>query len=227
MFDNPVSLISGIPAVLLAITVHECAHGWVAYKRGDSTAYLAGRVLPNKEWETLGARCLHRLAAEEQTADGFWGEHTDNGPATGYNYLTMCCVALYWEHSRDTAALEALRRATDFHKHFTWPDGTPVETINGRNRHWAVSAWGHFGFSHWPDGRGYAGFLAGFLTAKKPSSRDLGRIAQSVIYYHEGPTAEIPQQLPRFVYQMKVPAAIRKTGPWIVCSWPWRPTGAV
>ena len=67
-----------------------------------STVYLAGRVLANKEWETLGARALHRLAAEEQTADGYWGEFTDNGPATGYNYLTMCCVALYWEHSRDT-----------------------------------------------------------------------------------------------------------------------------
>jgi hypothetical protein len=55
-----------------------------------------------------------------------WGEFTDNGPATGYNYLTMACVALYWEHSDDKAALEALRRATTFHKYFTWPDGTPV-----------------------------------------------------------------------------------------------------
>jgi hypothetical protein len=182
-----------------------------------STVYLAGRVLPNKEWETLGARALHRLATEEQTADGYWGEFTDNGPATGYNYLTMCCVALYWEHSRDPGALEALRRATDFHKNFTWPDGTPVETINGRNRHWAVSPWGHFGFSHWPDGRRYAAFLAGFFTGRNVSSRDLGRIAQSTLYYHEGPTAPIPQELPRFVHQMKVPAGIRKTGPWVVC----------
>src|SRR5262249_5905334 len=54
-----------------------------------STVYLAGRVLPNKDWEALGARLLHRLAAEEQTADGYWGEFTDNGPATRYNYLTM------------------------------------------------------------------------------------------------------------------------------------------
>src|SRR5687767_1120348 len=85
-----------------------------------STVYLAGRVLANKEWEQIGARALHRLAAEEQTQDGYSGEHTDNGPATGYNYITMCCVALYWEHSRDSAALESLRRATDFHKNFTW-----------------------------------------------------------------------------------------------------------
>jgi hypothetical protein len=182
-----------------------------------STVYLAGRVLPNKEWETLGTHALHRLAAEEQTPDGFWGEHTDNGPATGYNYLTLCCVALYWEHSHDTAALEALRRATDFHKHFTWPDGTPVETINGRNRHWAVSPWGHFGFTHWPDGRRYAAFLAGFFTGKQVSGRDLGRLSQNALYCHEGPTAPIPQELSRFAYRMKVPASIRKTGPWTIC----------
>jgi hypothetical protein len=182
-----------------------------------STVYLAGRVLSNKEWETLGSRALHRMAAEEQTADGYWGEFTDNGPATGYNYLTLCCVALYWEHSRDPAALEALRRATDFHKHFTWPDGTPVETINGRNRHWEPSAWGHFAFSHWPDGRGYATFLAGRVAARTVSSRDLGRLAQNALYYHDGGTAPIPQELPRSVHQMKVPAGIRKTGPWVVC----------
>jgi hypothetical protein len=182
-----------------------------------STVYLAGRVLPNKEWEQLGIHALHRLAAEEQTVDGYWGEYTDNGPATGYNYLTMCCVALYWEHSKDTAALEALRRATSFHQHFTWPDGTPIETINGRNRHWGISAWGQFGFSHWPDGRRYAEFLAGFFLERKVSARDLGRLAQNALYYHEGPTEPIPQELPTFAHRLKVPAGIRKTGPWTVC----------
>lgn len=182
-----------------------------------SEVYLAGRVLGNSQWEQLGARALHRLAAEEQTADGYWGEHTDNGPATGYNYVTMNCVALYWEHSHDPAAHQALRRATDFHKHFTWPDGTPVETINGRNRYWEVSPWGHFGFSHWPDGRRYAEFLAGSFSADRLPARTLGRLAQTALYYHEGATEPIPQELPRSAYQMKVPAGIRKTGPWVVC----------
>jgi hypothetical protein len=182
-----------------------------------STVYLAGRVFGSKEWEQLGDRAMHRLATEEQAADGYWGEFTDNGPATGYDYLTMACVALYWEHSRNPAALEALRRSTDFHKFFTWPDGTPVETINGRNRHWGVSAWGHFGFSHWPDGRRYAEFLSPFFTVGSVSPRDLGRLAQSALYYHEGPTVAIPQELPRFAHQMHVPAGIRKSEPWTVC----------
>ncbi len=32
---------------LLAVTVHEYAHGWVAYKLGDPTAYQAGRLTLN------------------------------------------------------------------------------------------------------------------------------------------------------------------------------------
>src|SRR5262245_2217632 len=180
-------------------------------------------MFQHKEWETLGARAMHRLAADEQTADGYWGEHSDNGPATGYNYLTLTGVALYWEHSRDKSALEALRRATTFHTHFTWPDGTPVETINGRNRYGGGSAWGHFGFSHFPEGRRYVEFLADFRRVEKLDgggtsvAQGLGRVAQNALYYHEGPTQPIPLDRPRFAYQMKVPAGMRKSGPWLVC----------
>jgi hypothetical protein len=182
-----------------------------------STVYLAGRILGDKGWEDLGAHAMHRLASEEQAVDGYWGEFTDSGPASGYDYLTMNCVAVYWEHSRDTAALHALRRSVDFHQYFTWPDGTPVETLNGRNRHWGVSSWGHFGFSHWPDGRRFAEFLSQFFVAGEVSTRDLGRLSQSALYYHEGPTTPIPQDLPHFVRQLTVPAGIRKSSPWTVC----------
>src|SRR5262249_17424146 len=94
------------------------------------------------------------------------------------------------------------------------------------NRHWDVSPWGHFGFSHWPDGRGYAAFLAGFFPAppnagpgagKSLGSKTIGRIAQNALYYHEGPTEKTPQAPPRLAHPLKVPAGIRKTGPWIVC----------
>jgi hypothetical protein len=188
-----------------------------------STVYLAGRVFQQAEWERIASRILHRLATAEQTTDGYWGELTDNGPATGYNALTASGIALYWEHSGDAAALEALRRATSFQIDFTWPDGSPVETINGRNRHWAVSPWAHFAFSNFPDGRSYAKFLTGFFKdgALEESGRgvaqNLGRIAQNALYYHEGPSTTIPQQRPAYARQMKVAAGIRKTGPWTSC----------
>jgi hypothetical protein len=185
------------------------------YSLWSSTVYLAGRVFGNKGWEKLGAKVMHRFAAEEQSADGYWGEHSSAGPTTGYDNLTLTGVAEYWEHSHDRSALEALHRSTDFHEYFTYLDGTPVETVNDRNRYWDVAMWGHFAFSNFPDGRRYAQFLAerhsGF------SMEALGRIAQNALYFHEGSLAKIPQDRERSAHQMSVPAGIRKTGPWVIC----------
>jgi Zn-dependent protease len=36
-----------VPGLLLAVTVHEVAHGWVAERLGDPTARLAGRLTLN------------------------------------------------------------------------------------------------------------------------------------------------------------------------------------
>jgi hypothetical protein len=187
------------------------------YALWASLLHLAGVVFHNKEWESLGTQVLRRYAAVEQTGDGYWGEHSRSGPTTGYNHLTFTALATYWENSRDQTVMQALRRATDFHMHYTYPDGTPVEVINDRNRHWEVNAWGHFGFSNFPAGRRFAEFLTGFFRGERLSMSSLGRLAQDALYYHEGPTEPIPQDLPRYVHQMTVPAGIRKTGPWVVC----------
>jgi len=46
--------------VLLAITVHEAAHGWVAHRRGDPTAWMLGRVTfnPLKHVDPIGTIAL-------------------------------------------------------------------------------------------------------------------------------------------------------------------------
>ena len=44
---NPDLLVLRIPAILIALTIHEFAHGWVAYKLGDNTARDAGRLTLN------------------------------------------------------------------------------------------------------------------------------------------------------------------------------------
>jgi len=44
---SPENFILRIPAILIALTVHEYAHGWVAYLLGDKTAYNAGRLTLN------------------------------------------------------------------------------------------------------------------------------------------------------------------------------------
>jgi len=47
MLNNIFEIIWSIPAVLIAITIHEYAHGSVAYRLGDPTAAQAGRLTLN------------------------------------------------------------------------------------------------------------------------------------------------------------------------------------
>jgi hypothetical protein len=206
-----------------------------------STVYLAGLMFGNQQWQRTGARVMHRFAAGEQSPDGFWGEHDRLLPTPGYDYTTYTGVALYYEHSHDPATLEALRRGLDFHKYFTYPDGTPVEVLDDRNRYTSVDGWnlpgfitwseenpapagndesaskGQFGFSNFPDGRRYAELLTSFFRAGEVGYEDLGRIAQNALYYHVGPTTPIPQDSHDYTRRLSIPAAIRKTGPWVVC----------
>ena len=186
------------------------------YAQWAELLYLAGKTFDNPGWVRLGAEILHRFCAVEQTADGYWGEHSRNGPTTNYDYVTLSAIGVYWEHTQDKAALEALRRSLSFHSHFTYPDGTPVETINDRNRYGPVEAWAQFAFTPFPEGRRYAEFLAGFFSPAKLSMDALGRLAQDALYYHEGPSAAIPQDKQDYVYRMSIPAGIRKRGPWVV-----------
>jgi hypothetical protein len=187
------------------------------YAQWASLLLLGGIVFADREWEELGKRILRRFATEDQSPDGFWGEHNRAGPTTGYDYLTLTGVALYYEYTKDPAGVPALRRSTDFHKYYTFLDGHPVDVINDRNRRWGVSAWGQFAFSHFPDGRGYAAFLTGFFKPESLTVDQLGRLAQNALYYHEGSREPSPQELPRYSHQMAIPAGIRKTGPWQVC----------
>ncbi|MCF7801604.1 MAG: site-2 protease family protein [Candidatus Marinimicrobia bacterium] len=44
---NFTMLLVSVPPILLALTLHEYAHGWVAYQLGDPTAKLMGRLTLN------------------------------------------------------------------------------------------------------------------------------------------------------------------------------------
>jgi hypothetical protein len=183
----------------------------------SSTVYLAGRMFSNLEWQQLGGYIMHRYATEEQSPDGYWGEHSPRGPTTAYDYLTAAGVALYSEHSQDPAALAALDRSTRFHMNFTYPDGNSAMITDDRRRHAYVSPWAHFGFSHFPAGRRYAEFLTSLSGPTEQGFEHLGRLAQDALYYHEGPAEPIPQDRERYTYRLSDSAGIRKTGSWVVC----------
>ncbi|MHB9095738.1 MAG: site-2 protease family protein [Eubacteriales bacterium] len=57
MFPSIESLLLSLPALLIGLTFHEYAHGYVAYKLGDPTAKNLGRLTinPLKHLDPLGA----------------------------------------------------------------------------------------------------------------------------------------------------------------------------
>ena len=46
--------------ILFSLILHECAHGWVAYKCGDPTAKMLGRLTlnPAKHLDPFGTICM-------------------------------------------------------------------------------------------------------------------------------------------------------------------------
>lgn len=54
------SLLLFLPGMLLALSLHECAHGWIAEKCGDPTARYSGRITlnPAKHFDPMGFLCM-------------------------------------------------------------------------------------------------------------------------------------------------------------------------
>ena len=55
-----IEFLLSLPAILIALSVHECAHAWAAYKLGDPTAKYFGRLTinPLKHLDPLGVLCM-------------------------------------------------------------------------------------------------------------------------------------------------------------------------
>lgn len=55
-----ISLIISLPVILFALSIHEVAHGYAAYKCGDNTAYNLGRLTlnPLKHLDPMGFLCM-------------------------------------------------------------------------------------------------------------------------------------------------------------------------
>lgn len=60
MVDFLIELLLVAPTVLIALTFHECAHGFIAYKLGDPTAKYLGRLTlnPIRHIDPIGAICM-------------------------------------------------------------------------------------------------------------------------------------------------------------------------
>ncbi len=55
-----INLLLMIPVILISLSTHEAAHGYIAHKMGDPTAYNLGRVTlnPAKHLDPMGSLCM-------------------------------------------------------------------------------------------------------------------------------------------------------------------------
>lgn len=110
MFDSQqiLAFIISIPAILLAITVHECAHGWAAYLMGDNTAKYSGRLSlnPMHHLDPIGALCMlffrFGWAKPVPINSNNFKNHRMGiivvslaGPFANFLLGLVCCIALY------------------------------------------------------------------------------------------------------------------------------------
>lgn len=92
--------------------------------------YLAGKHFQRRDWMDQ-AHDFMGLVVAAQTEHGWWTEHS--GPVVIYNRVYLESLAIYHHFSKDPVVGEALVLGNRFHLHYTYPDGTPIETIDERN----------------------------------------------------------------------------------------------
>ena len=116
-----------------------------------------GFTSPNHEaWKCL---CLHAAAEvlgrpdyagaavwqqrqelHYQTPDGFWEEGRHHGPSLKYCFMQLHAMARLAKMSGDAGILAAAVRLADFMAEFTFPDGTTMGCLDGRQSY-ALGPW--------------------------------------------------------------------------------------
>jgi len=172
------------------------------------------QVFQRPDWGEIGSRqCL--FTASHQHKDGYWPE--GDGPINGYNAIYTHALGLYYTFTEDKRVLKCLEKACYFLSTFTYPDGTPVETIDGRQNYESNSRYyGWQAFSIFPQGRRLVSLQAQALISN--SCDEL--YPQVASFIHHGTTgseSNLPwQENDRLVYGKK--ALVRRRGPWFVAA---------
>ncbi|MSS73365.1 MAG: hypothetical protein EXS64_18025 [Candidatus Latescibacteria bacterium] len=174
--------------------------------------YCAGIVFGREAWKAQAQAFLGRIAGV-QSPEGWWAEH--DGPVVAYNFVYSDALGVYYSMSQDPTGLAALDRAARYHAAYTYPDGSAVETVDGRNPYHAGVHLGNPGFSHTPAGRGYLAqqHALHIQTGKK---FDPDYAASLLLYSGEGPFEETAGGRERHVHRMKDYAIIVRRRPWFI-----------
>jgi hypothetical protein len=176
--------------------------------------YIAGRTLQRPDWCEQASGFLHRLA-DHQSPNGYWSE--GEGPVVAYNYVYVDALGTYYALSRDESIRPALARASAFHRHFTYPDGNCVETIDQRNPFHPGVNQANVGFTFDPVGRAY---LASQWARVKEVELKPDLLASLLLYGQEGSIDE-PDANAVHTFVLSENSAdlamTRRQGPWFIC----------
>jgi hypothetical protein len=150
--------------------------------------YRAAQVLDRDDWKAAAVDYLHR-AADEQDNAGFWSEHS--GPVVTYNFVYVDALGTYYGMSADPYVVPALDRATKYHAALTYPDGSPVETVDERNYYRRILVAPNVGFTFTPEGRCY---VEGLIGIHRHEHTTLGAdgLASLLAYGGSGPITRPP-----------------------------------
>lgn len=177
--------------------------------------YVAGKALERPEWCQQASEFLHRVIAT-QAEGGYWEE--GSGPVVTYNFVYVDALGVYYSLSRDPLALTALSKAAEFHEHFTYPDGSSVETIDQRNPYHAGGTKGNVGFTFSPAGRRY---LQSQWERLKNAKLGADAMAAMLAYGEEGPLDQPATASAGSLFVLRnkgvAEAATYRQGPWFVC----------
>jgi hypothetical protein len=176
--------------------------------------YIAGRQLHRPAWCERATQVLHNVA-KAQFEGGYWSE--GQGPLVQYNFVYVDALGTYYKLSGDKEILPAIERAIRFHRHFTYPSGQAVETIDLRNPYAPTVLPGNPAFTLTPEGRAWLRNQWDYC--RRRLNEDA--LALFVLHGEEGRIADtLPQAASGwFVLTEKSVdrAATLRQGPWFIC----------
>jgi len=178
--------------------------------------FRAGQVFDQPDWRETGSAFIRRVVAA-QSPDGTWSE--GGGPSTTYNLVYMHALGLYFHFSGDTSVLPCLEQAVTFHARFTYPDGTRVETVDGRvTYHPKIAFLGFAGLLVNDTGRNLIRLMLDNIPTHGFQDAQLPRLAAILPYCPEQiMDIDIPQTQTHFGIVHEDRSLVRKAGPWYAC----------
>jgi hypothetical protein len=178
--------------------------------------FRAGQIFERNEWQLNGQRMVHSALESLDGTNFFWQEFGGPSPSEQIHYLEA--IGLYYEHSGDLAVVPYLERGLEFQIKFVYPDGSLVETIDGRSRYQPdVPSDGHFVFSQMEEGRRFAKFLVSGMIKRGTILPLSSALLRNFRYYHEGDEAKLPIEKKAYLLASGNKAVVRRKAPWFYC----------